>query len=114
MTGQKPEGEDYEKNCLCSASVCAAAGALCLRPELSYGSHFFQDLVESGIFYAAIYQGEEGCEFDESLFDACPDRYKELTGDELFEGVIRVCDLRDREAILYAEMGEQDCFLGGM
>jgi hypothetical protein len=83
-----------------------------LRPELSYGSHFFQDLVESGIFYAAIYQGEEGCEFDESLFDACPDRYKELTGDELFEGVIRVCDLRDAEAILYAEMGSQDCFLG--
>ena len=45
---------------------------------------------------------------------ACPDRYKELTGDELFEGVIRVCDLRDREAILYAEMGEQDCFLGAL
>ena len=85
-----------------------------LRPELSYGSHFFQDLVESGIFYAAIYQGEEGCEFDESLFDACPDRYKELTGDELFEGVIRVCDLRDREAILYAEMDSQDCFLGAL
>ena len=47
-------------------------------------------------------------------FDACPDRYKELTGDELFEGVIRVCDLRDREAILYAEMDSQDCFLGGL
>ncbi|MFT3875286.1 MAG: PEP/pyruvate-binding domain-containing protein [Propioniciclava sp.] len=25
------------------------------RPELSYGSHFFQDLVETGIFYAAIF-----------------------------------------------------------
>ncbi|MBR5093660.1 MAG: pyruvate kinase [Oscillospiraceae bacterium] len=85
-----------------------------LRPELSYGSHFFQDLVESGIFYAAIYQGEEGCEFNEALFDACPDRYRELTGDEMFEGVIRVCDLRDREAILYAEMASQDCFLGGL
>lgn len=24
------------------------------RPELSYGSHFFQELVESGIFYAAV------------------------------------------------------------
>ncbi len=28
-------------------------------PELSYGSHFFQDLVESGIFYAAIFDGRE-------------------------------------------------------
>ncbi|CAM3483883.1 PEP/pyruvate-binding domain-containing protein [Marinicrinis lubricantis] len=26
-------------------------------PELSYGSHFFQDLVETGIFYAAIFDG---------------------------------------------------------
>ena len=27
-------------------------------PELSYGSHFFQDLVESGIFYVALPDGE--------------------------------------------------------
>jgi len=27
-------------------------------PELSFGSHFFQDIVESGIFYAAIFDGE--------------------------------------------------------
>jgi len=29
-----------------------------LMPELSFGSHFFQDIVESGIFYAAIFDGE--------------------------------------------------------
>lgn len=28
-------------------------------PELSYGSHFFQDLVETGIFYAAIMDGQK-------------------------------------------------------
>lgn len=28
-------------------------------PELSYGSHFFQDIVESGIFYVAIFDGQE-------------------------------------------------------
>jgi hypothetical protein len=28
-------------------------------PELSYGSHFFQDLVESGIFYVAIIDGQK-------------------------------------------------------
>ena len=83
-----------------------------LRPELSYGSHFFQDLVETGIFYTAVYQGDEGVHFDEALFDACPDRYRELTGDELLEGVIRVCDLGEPGGILYAEMASQDCFLG--
>ncbi len=30
-----------------------------LMPELSYGSHFFQDIVESGIFYVAIFDGNE-------------------------------------------------------
>lgn len=28
-------------------------------PELSYGSHLFQDLVETGIFYAALFDGTE-------------------------------------------------------
>ncbi len=28
-------------------------------PELSYGSHFFQDLVETGIFYVAIFEGQQ-------------------------------------------------------
>ena len=35
-----------------------------LRPELSYGSHFFQDLVESGIFYVAIFDGQEDVVFN--------------------------------------------------
>lgn len=35
-------------------------------PELSYGSHFFQDLVESGIFYVALPDGEGGVRFDAS------------------------------------------------
>lgn len=30
-----------------------------LMPEVSYGSHFFQDLVETGIFYAAIFDGQQ-------------------------------------------------------
>ena len=83
-----------------------------LRPELSYGSHFFQDLVETGIFYTAIYQGERDCDFNEALFDACPDVYRELSGDEQLAGVIRVCDLGEGGAILYSETESQECFLG--
>jgi hypothetical protein len=32
-------------------------------PELSFGSHFFQDIVESDIFYVAIFDGEKGILF---------------------------------------------------
>ena len=38
-----------------------------LSPELSYGSHFFQDLVESGIFYAGVFPGRGGALFQPEL-----------------------------------------------
>ncbi len=51
---------------LCNMSVIcevssADAGFL---PELSYGSHFFQDLVETGIFYVAIIDGQKDVIFN--------------------------------------------------
>ncbi|MGE5495447.1 MAG: PEP/pyruvate-binding domain-containing protein [Burkholderiales bacterium] len=47
---------------LCNMSViCEMASTEAgLSPELSFGSHFFQDLVEAGIFYVAIFEGQEG------------------------------------------------------
>lgn len=38
-----------------------------LMPDISYGSHFFQDLVESGIFYAALFQGSKDTVFRDSF-----------------------------------------------
>ncbi len=38
------------------------------RPTLSYGTHFFQDLVESNIFPLAIYPGEPGNPFNQDFF----------------------------------------------
>jgi hypothetical protein len=50
---------------LCNMSViCEVASTEAgFMPELSYGSHFFQDLVEADIFYAAIFDGEENVIF---------------------------------------------------
>ena len=95
-------------SCMCELAYFSHG----LRPELSYGSHFFQDLVESGIFYTAIYQGEPGCEFNEERFDTFPDRYAELTGDEKLKNVVKVYDLGEKGATLYAEVKNQDCLLG--
>ena len=86
-----------------------------LVPELSYGSHFFQDLVEAGTFYSAIYQDEAGCDFRESLLSTLPDRFTELVPPSAsagLEDVIHVYDVSDRGAILYAEVESQECFLG--
>jgi hypothetical protein len=96
------------------ASMCELAySSHGLRPELSYGSHFFQDLVEAGTFYTAIYRGEYGCEFNDALFDEYENRYCELLGPEAekeMAKVIRVCDTEGK-AILYSEIASQECFL---
>ncbi|HPZ42871.1 MAG TPA: PEP/pyruvate-binding domain-containing protein [Bacillota bacterium] len=53
-------------NELCNMSViCEVASPEAgLVPELSYGTHFFQDLVETGIFYAAIFVGDKDVVFN--------------------------------------------------
>lgn len=38
-------------SCICEISYAEKG----MMPELSYGSHFFQDLVESGVFYVALF-----------------------------------------------------------
>ena len=96
-------------DCLCELAYSSHG----LRPELSYGSHFFQDLVEAGTFYTAIYRGEPGCEFNDALFESYENRYAALLGDEAeadMAEVIRVYDTENK-AILYAEIASQECFL---
>jgi len=61
------------------------------RPELSFGSHFFQDLVESGMQYAAIKQTDPPTSYDPSYLAAEPDRFRDyLPGSSLPDGLIRV------------------------
>ena len=47
-------------------------------PELSQGSHFFQDLVESGIFYLAIFDHQPDVVFVPELVVERPNRLTEL------------------------------------
>jgi len=37
-------------------------------PEVSYGTHFFQDLVEAGIMYLPVYPSDTGSKFNEDFF----------------------------------------------
>ena len=47
-------------------------------PELSYGSHFFQELVESDIFYAAVFQGRNGTVFQPEILAGLPNRHADM------------------------------------
>ncbi len=56
----------------------AAPGAG-FMPELSYGSHFFQDLVESGVFYVAVFDGEAGVTFRPERVLTLPNELADLS-----------------------------------
>ncbi len=74
-------------------------------PELSYGSHIFQDLVEAGILYTAVFENEHTkqyhperlLQFPNLLEELCPDR-KEM------EPVVRICDVSDKGCMVYNDL----------
>lgn len=50
-------------------------------PEVSYGTHFFQDLVESEIFYLPLYPEDPACEYNEKFFQRAENRLADLLTD---------------------------------
>jgi hypothetical protein len=50
-----------------------------LMPELSFGTHFFQDLVETDIFYVAIFPQKQNTIFNQAWFSQMPNLLTELS-----------------------------------
>jgi hypothetical protein len=62
-------------------------------PELSYGTHFFLDLVESNTIYLPVFPGDPSASFDHAFFTASPNIFSELLpGEEEFAAVIKVIE----------------------
>ncbi len=63
-------------------------------PDLSFGTHFFQDLVESGIRYLPLYPDDAGNHFDEAFLRSAPNLLPDLLPDFAhLTGVVRVVDI---------------------
>lgn len=65
-------------------------------PELSFGTHFFQDLVESNIRYLPLYPDDNNTIFNETFFNKNPNLLEKLLPEfsDLAE-VVRVIDVPD-------------------
>jgi hypothetical protein len=64
-------------------------------PEVSFGSHFFLDLVESDILYLALYPDEPGSVFNEDFLHGTPNALADLVpGAARLSDVVRVIDVR--------------------
>jgi pyruvate, water dikinase len=85
-------------------------------PDLSFGTHFFQDLVEARIHYLALYPDEEGNLFNEDFFQKSPSVLTQLLPEHTrLEKAVRVIDV---EAVFPGHQmdvvmdGEKDRALG--
>ncbi len=74
-------------------------------PEVSYGTHFFLDLVEAQIIYLPVYPGDLEAEFNHQLFEKLPNVLTDLLPDgERFREIIHVFDLPAATGGLYAHV----------
>ncbi|MBD3370166.1 pyruvate, phosphate dikinase [Candidatus Fermentibacteria bacterium] len=64
-------------------------------PDLSFGTHFFQDLVEASIAYLPLYPDQPGAVYNEKVLEESPSILSELLPDAAdIEDVVRVIDTR--------------------
>jgi len=90
---------EYEAICEISDSKAG------YNPELSYGSHFFQDLVESGILYNAIFENEKTVHYNRNLLTGYKNILSELMDDtDDVKDIVFAYDTSDMEIMLCNDM----------
>ncbi|WP_026657611.1 PEP/pyruvate-binding domain-containing protein [Butyrivibrio sp. AC2005] len=70
------------------------------NPELSYGSHIFQDLVEADILYTAIFTNEKTKIFSPKKLNSYKNIVDEFSSDKDYSDIINVYDLSCSELTL--------------
>jgi hypothetical protein len=84
-----------------------------LIPELSFGTHFFQDLVEMDIFYMAIYPDNENVIFNTKWMQEMPNLLEGLVPeDRKYADVVRVYDVKGKDLRFFSDVVAQEmvCF----
>ncbi|MFH1368445.1 MAG: PEP/pyruvate-binding domain-containing protein [Elusimicrobiota bacterium] len=84
-----------------------------VSPELSFGTHFFQDLVETNIFYVAIFASRDKAFFNDKFLDKYDDILSGIMGGETKHGgIVKVYDLKEGELQVMADIVSQNivCF----
>jgi hypothetical protein len=86
-----------------------------LMPELSFGTHFFQDLVETGIFYVALFPDKKEVLLNKKWFSGSKNLFTELIPESTkYEDLISVFDVSSRGLKIMSDVVSQKvvCFSG--
>jgi hypothetical protein len=76
-------------------------------PELSYGSHIFQDLVEAEILYSAVFEGTSTRVFREQELKSGNDLAELVESPEGMEDVIYLHQIRSGEVWEYYDLSNE-------
>jgi hypothetical protein len=85
-----------------------------LMPELSYGTHFFQDLVETDIFYLALFTEKPGVVLNHTMLNKLPNRFSDLAPESgKYSHIVRVLDTSELNLQIIADLIGQTvvCFV---
>jgi hypothetical protein len=79
-----------------------------LMPELSFGTHFFQDLVETDIFYAALFLSNKQAELNTAWLNVLENRLVRLLPESAkYEHIVRVFDTDSSKLFLMSDILSQ-------
>ena len=75
------------------------------EPELSYGTHFFQDIVEADIIYLPVFPDKQTAEFNSQFFTCSPNMLNEIMPEyRHLQDVIRLIDIPSANNGAYAHV----------
>ena len=76
-----------------------------MMPELSFGTHFFQDLVETDIFYVALFPNRNNVVFNRDLLLDMPNVLSELRPEaSKYDGVVHVCETGGEQLQIFTDL----------
>lgn len=77
------------------------------NPELSYGSHIFQDLVEAEILYTAVFNNAKTIHFHPDKLQRCPDVISVFDGTEDLSDIVHVYDVSGINCKVYNDIANE-------
>ena len=77
------------------------------NPELSYGSHIFQDLVEAEIMYTAIFQNTSTLHWSPEKFTSLPNAAAKYCEEKDLANIIGVYDVEKENCRLLHDLNEE-------
>ena len=86
-----------------------------LMPDLSFGTHFFQDLVEGDIFYVALFPKKEDVTLNKELLEKMPNKLADLMPkSEKYAHVVKVYDTEKEKLQIMCDILSQKvvCMFG--